>query len=371
MTLEELRRQLDTLDGELLALIAKRQAASREIAAAKRATGYPTRDYQREREVILGVRAKAEALGLPGELAEDVLRLLIRSSLTTQEQARVAAQGAGSGRRALVIGGAGKMGGWFVQFLGSQGFAVQVADPKGAAPGVPVVADWRPIEDLNAFDFIVVATPLSASGAILSELALRRPRGVVFDLGSLKSPLRGWLHALKAAGVKVTSLHPMFGPSTELLSDRHVIFVDMGSAEALDAARSLFAHTMAEQVVMGLDEHDRLIAYVLGLSHALNIAFFTALAESGEAAPRLARLSSTTFDAQLDVATDVSEESPDLYFEIQALNDYGAESLEALARSVDRLRSAVLKRDFPTFKALMQQGFDYLKDRREVVLRRA
>ena len=30
---------------------------------------------------------------------------------------------------------------------------------------------------------------------------------------------------------------------------------------------------------MGLDEHDRLIAYVLGLSHALNIAFFTALAK--------------------------------------------------------------------------------------------
>ena len=69
------------------------------------------------------------------------------------------------------------------------------------------------------------------------------------------------------------------------------------------AARELFAPTMAEQVVMTLDDHDRLIAYVLGLSHALNIAFFTALAESGEAAPKLARLSSTTFDAQLDVAT--------------------------------------------------------------------
>ena len=371
MTLDELRRQLDELDGELLALIAKRQATSREIAAAKRATGYPTRDYQREREVILGVRSRAEKLGLPGELAEDVLRLLIRSSLTTQEQARVAAHGAGSGRRALVIGGAGKMGAWVVQFLSSQGFAVQVADPCGAAPGIPVVADWRQLADLDLYDFIVVATPLSVSGAILSELALRRPPGVVFDLGSLKSPLRGGLYALKAAGVKVTSLHPMFGPSTELLSDRHVIFVDMGCPEALTAARALFAPTMAEQVVMGLDEHDRLIAYVLGLSHALNIAFFTALAESGEAAPRLAKLSSTTFDAQLEVATDVSEESPELYYEIQALNDYGAESLEALAKSVDRLRTAVLSRDFPTFKALMLQGFDYLKDRRAVVQRRA
>jgi chorismate mutase/prephenate dehydrogenase len=371
MTLEQLRQQLDQLDGEIIALMARRQAIAREVAAAKRATGYPTRDYQREREVILGVRRRAEAAGLSGDLAEKVLRLLIRSSLTTQEQVSVATHGTGSGRRALVIGGAGKMGGWFVQFLLSQGFAVQVADPAGAPAGVPVVEDWRKLPDLDAFDYIVVATPLGASGAILAELAERKPAGVVFDLGSLKSPLRAGLSALQAAGVKATSLHPMFGPSTELLSGRHVVFIDLGNAEALAAARALFAPTMAEQVVMSLDEHDRLIAYVLGLSHALNISFFTALAESGEAAPKLARMSSTTFDAQLDVATNVAEESPELYYEIQALNDYGAESLQALAQSVERLRTAVASRDFATFRALMEQGLAYLSGRREQVARRA
>ncbi|MEO8308976.1 MAG: prephenate dehydrogenase/arogenate dehydrogenase family protein [Pseudomonadota bacterium] len=362
MTLDELRQQLDQLDGDLLALIARRQAISREVAAAKRATGRATRDYKREREVILGVRSRAETLGVSGDLAEDVMRLLIRSSLTTQERASVATHGAGSGKRALVIGGAGKMGGWFVQFLASQGFDVLVSD---------LPDDWREIDDLDVFDFIVVATPLGASGVILNELALRRPSGVVFDLGSLKSPLRGGLNALKAAGVKVTSLHPMFGPGTELLSNRHVIFIDMGNAAALAGARALFQPTMAEQVVMSLDEHDRLIAYVLGLSHALNIAFFTALAESGEAAPRLSRLSSTTFDAQLDVASDVAEESPELYYEIQALNDYGAESLQALSQAVERLRGAVLKRDFATFRTLMVQGQEYLRDRRQEVAQRA
>ncbi|MDR2214888.1 MAG: prephenate dehydrogenase/arogenate dehydrogenase family protein [Nevskiaceae bacterium] len=371
MTLDELRRELDQLDGELLGLIAKRQSISRQVAEAKRATGYPTRDYEREREVILGVRKRGEQLGVPGDLAEKVMRLLIRSSLTTQEQASVVSQGAGGGRRALVIGGNGKMGGWFARFLLSQGFDVLVADPNGAADGIPEVPDWRTLPDLDAFAFIVVATPLGISRAILSELALRKPAGVVFDLGSLKSPLRGGLNALKAAGVKVTSLHPMFGPNTELLSGRHVIFIDMGNAEALAAARGLFAPTMAEQAVMSLEEHDRLIAYVLGLSHALNIAFFTALAESGEAAPRLAQLSSTTFDSQLDVASAVAEESPELYYEIQALNDYGAESLQALSSAVQRLQTAVLTRDFDTFRLLMQQGLDYLQGRREVTARRA
>jgi chorismate mutase/prephenate dehydrogenase len=163
----------------------------------------------------------------------------------------------------------------------------------------------------------------------------------------------------------------MFGPDTELLSGRHVVFVDLGAPAALEAARALFRPTMAEQVVMSLDDHDRLIAYVLGLSHALNIAFFTALAESGEAAPRLAQMSSTTFDAQLDVATKVAEESPDLYFEIQALNDFGKESLDALAGAVDRLRAAVASGDKAAFAALMQQGLDYLQGRRHVVARRA
>ncbi|HWW21779.1 MAG TPA: bifunctional chorismate mutase/prephenate dehydrogenase [Steroidobacteraceae bacterium] len=367
MTLDELRRHLDELDERLLQIIAQRQSTSREIARVKRSTGVPTRDYGREREVILGARGQAMKIGVSPDLAETFMRLLIRSSLTTQEQASVVAHGAGSGQRALLIGGAGKMGAWFASFLTSQGFDVQIADPR-AMSGPNVIADWH--DSALTQDYIVVAAPLGATNQILQQLAERKPRGVVLDLGSLKSPLRAGLEALRAAGIMVTSIHPMFGPDTELLSGRHVIFIDLGNAEALARARTLFAPTMAEQVVMGLDEHDRLIAYVLGLSHALNIAFFTALAESGEAAPRLARLSSTTFDAQFDIASKVAEESPELYFEIQRLNDFGAESLNALARAVEAVRSAVFDNDQARFTALMRQGNEYVKDRRDSAARR-
>ena len=370
VTLDDLRRRLDEIDRQLIALVAERKAISGQVARVKRSTGHPTRDYEREREVILGVRAIASEQGVSPALAEEMLRLLIRSSLTTQEQASVAARGAGTGRGALVVGGGGKMGGWFVGFLTSQGFSVEVADPSGGPAGVPRVEDLRKA-DLNKYDYIVLATPLGVTDAILRDLALRRPSGVIFDVGSLKSPLRSGLQALKSHGCRVTSLHPMFGPDTELLSGRHVVFVDLGHAEALASARELFAPTMVEQVVMSLDDHDRLIAYVLGLSHALNIAFFTALAESGEAAPKLARMSSTTFDSQLDVATRVAQESPDLYYEIQSLNDYGAESLEALAKAVERIRTAVLSQDHDAFAALMRRGRDYLEDRRTVAERRA
>jgi chorismate mutase / prephenate dehydrogenase len=358
MNLDELRTALTDLDGQFLALVARRQALSEQVAAVKRATGRATRDFGREREVILRGRNTAERLKISPDLAESLLRQLIQSSLATQEQARVAAQAHGSGKRALVIGGHGKMGGWFAEFLASQGFRVAIADPQGASTGFDTVADWQ--TDPLDFDLIVLATPLSATAELLQVLARRRPRGLVFDLGSLKTPLRAGLTALVKAGCRVTSVHPMFGPDTELLSGRHVIFIDLGDRQALEEAQELFAPTMAERVVMDLDEHDRLIAYVLGLSHALNIAFFTALADSGEAAPRLARLSSTTFDSQLEVASRVAAESPELYFEIQSSNDYGNESLLALQKAVERLVATVKSKNAQEFTAIMNRGRAYL-----------
>lgn len=361
MTLEELRKKLDSIDTRLLESVAERQAVIREIAQTKQATGFPLRDYKREREVFQIARRNAERVGISPEVAESLMRQLIRYSLTTQEQRNMSVHAHGDGRRALIVGGSGKMGGWFAQFLVSQGFEVEVADPR-AAPGPGVLADWRG-SDLG-HDYIIVATPLGVTNGILLELAGRRPPGVVFDVGSLKSPLRSGLETLRKAGVRVSSIHPMFGPDVELLSGRHVLFVDVGHPEALETTRALFNPTMAEQAVMTLDEHDRLIAYVLGLSHAVNIAFFTALAESGESAPQLLKLSSTTFDAQLNIARNVASESAELYFEIQHLNDFGAESLNALARSVESIREAVRNGDETRFTQLMHAGREYTKDRR-------
>ena len=361
MKLDTLREQLNTLDRDLLELVARRQALATEVARVKGELGLPTRDFGRERDVLMRAGAHATELGLSPGLAEALLRPLIHASLATQEQARVTAQGHGTGQRALVIGGGGKMGRWFVEFLASQGFEVEIADPAGPLTGFAHRENWQ--QASLDHDLIVLATPLGTTAGVLESLAARRPRGLVFDIGSLKTPLRAGLQALVAAGARVTSLHPMFGPDTDMLSGRHVIFIDLGDARAVADARRLFAHTMAEQVVTSLDEHDRLIAYVLGLSHALNIAFFTALAESGEAAPYLARLSSTTFDAQLDVASRVAAESPALYFEIQSLNAYGDESLRALETAVARLRMVVASRDESGFAGLMARGKSYLDGR--------
>jgi len=361
MDIATLRDQLSDIDRRILALVGERQAVVRAIGDIKDRSDKALRSYAQEKVVLERARQEASRVGISGDLAADLLRRLIHESLTLQEQRRVEIRGGGSGRRALVIGGSGRMGAWMARFLLSQNFAVEVADPVAPEDDFPHLARWQDSE--LDYDFIVVATTLRVSQEILDELATRSPRGVVFDVGSLKAPLRAALETLAESGVQVTSVHPMFGPDTELLSGRHVILVDLGSQEANDKVRELFGSTMAEIVEMPLEDHDRLIAYVLGLSHALNVAFVTALAESGEAVPYLAQLSSTTFDRQLQVAAGVTHDNPHLYFEIQHLNAYGGEPLRSLQEATARVERIVEAGDEEAFVRLMEQGRRYLAER--------
>jgi chorismate mutase/prephenate dehydrogenase len=362
MDLSDLRARLNDIDRQILELVAARQQLSVEIGEFKRVQGLPTRDFAREKQVLEQARSQARSLGLPPDLAEGVMTLLIRSSLANQEQARVRAEGQGSGKPALVIGGAGKMGRWFVEFLQSQGYAVTVADPTGPVEGFPWVADWRETADI--FAVTVVAAPILETAAILTALGERGRQGLIFDVSSLKGPVTGALQALVRSGARATSVHPMFGPDTNLLSGRHVLFLEAGCPEATAEARQLFAATMASRITMEIGEHDHLMAYVLGLSHALNIAFFTVLAESGETGERLADISSTTFDAQLQVAARVAQESPRLYFSIQRDNPHGLVALEELGQAVARITELVRRGDEAAFVRLMERGREYLERRR-------
>lgn len=359
--LQRMRAEIDALDAELIALLGRRGRVAREIGRLRAAGGGPGRDYERERLVLDRASDLASQSGVDGALVRDVMRRVIEASLTAQEHDRVRSAAGGTGRSAMVVGGAGRMGRWMVAFLASQGFDVAVVDPSGPVEGSRHLADWR--EGLAA-DVIVLSTPLKTTSALLYQVADAAPGGLVFDVGSLKTPLRGGLEALVASGIRATSVHPMFGPDTRMLCGRHVIFVDIGVPEATTQARELFAHTMAAQVQMSVDEHDGLIAYVLGLSHAVNIAFFSALAGSGESAVRLAQMSSTTFDAQLDIAGRVAHENSELYYEIQAFNAHGGASLDALAASVAQIRDAVRAGDASAFIALMERGRAWFDGRR-------
>ena len=359
--LKVLREQLTDVDMQIIDLIHQRQSLSIKIGSIKRKAGQPTQDFLREKQVLELAADYAEKLNMQPDVIVDVMQLLIKSSLRTQEKARVQEEGQGSGQSALVIGGAGRMGNWFVEFLKSQGFEVFIADPKAECDEVKTFASWKSLED--NFDITVVAAPLRESLTILNEILEEGRSGLIFDIGSLKTPLKKTLWQMSKKGIKVTSIHPMFGPDTDLLTGKHIIFMNVGSTESLQEAQKLFEATTAQQIEMSLENHDYAISYVLGLSHVLNIAFAKALYSSGENKDLLTNLSSTTFKDQLDVAKRVTDENPHLYYEIQYLNEFSLKTISELSNAIKEIFDFISSGDEDKFVQLMEQGRSYLSEK--------
>ena len=356
--LDKLRNNLDKIDEQIIGLLAERQMNVDAIGSVKLNTKSPTRDYQREKQVIDNIMNYARSKNVDQDIAKQIFSLIIKTSLEKQENQKINTSNYGSKKAALIIGGLGKMGQWFAQFLSNQGFRVDISDIN--FDHIDNI-DYQNSE-LN-YDFIIVAAPIAASADILHKLAKIKPTGIVLDIGSIKSPLKLPLMQLVDAGCKVVSIHPMFGPNLRLLSNKHVIFIDLGDTQSVDKVKQLFEPTMVEQIDMQLEDHDRIIAYILGLSHVINIAFMSVISESGEAAETLSKLSSTTFDAQLSIGKNVVAENPHLYFEIQKLNNYSQSTLNALGDAVQRIITVVNNNQEQAFVNIMTKSSKYLQSR--------
>ena len=351
-----LREQIRALDRALVEITAQRLALAKRVGEMKKAQGQPIRNFVVEAEAIRLVHEAARALGVRPELAEELLKLEIAESLRVQEKDRlVRARPQGTVGKALVVGGAGNMGRWFVEFLESKGYETSVADLRGAPPGRPHVADVPAAA--SAFDVILVATPPSATSDVLRSLH-GRTNGLILDIASLKSPVAGALRDLAASGAQVASIHPMWGPSTEILAGRNVAICDVGAPDATRAARKLFEDTAANIVELPLDEHDRAMALVLGLPHAVNLVFGHALASRVGAYASIADLGGPTFQKQVGVSAEVAAENVDLYHEIQKLNPHTPDLLRALLRSLQEFEAAV--GDDESFRAYMSRARAFL-----------
>ena len=355
--LKKLRSKLSEIDLKIIDLIHQRQSLSQDIGILKRTKGKPTRDYKREKEVIELAKEHASKLNIESEMIVDLMQLLIKSSLKTQEKARVKEEGLGSGQKVLVIGGCGRMGNWFVEFLTSQGYTVEIADPSQERSSDNSFQNWKDADD--NYDMTVIAAPLRESVTILSDMLETGRKGIVFDIGSLKSPVKDLLKRMAQKGIQVASIHPMFGPDADLLTGKHIIFMNIDSNKTLSKVRQLFESTTAQLIEMSIDSHDFAISYVLGLSHTLNIAFAKVLASSGENKDLLSELSSTTFKDQLSVAKRVTDENPHLYYEIQYMNKHSSKMINELSDVIENISQYIEQGDEDAFVAMMEDGKSY------------
>jgi chorismate mutase/prephenate dehydrogenase len=185
-----------------------------------------------------------------------------------------------------------------------------------------------------------------------------KPKGTVLDIISVKDSIIPTMRSAADAGLEVCSIHPMFGPEGSVYG-RNIVICDCGSATAMEKAADLFNGTGAKMTNMPIEEHDELISYVLGLSHAVNIAFFRTLIKSGIDFGKLDQISSTTFRSQAATSKRVANESPELYHDIQHLNPHSKRCLDLFLEAVGDIEASALDEDREGFVEIMKEGKEY------------
>lgn len=345
-----LRERIAQIDEQILKLIGERLDAAVAVADAKKSAGLPIRNFQVEVEVLARARRAARQYGFDEELAQRVLRELIEASVSAQSHHNLPPSE--KSRRLLVVGGAGRMGRWLGQFFTDQGHFVQNSDPS-LADGVALE------EGVSRADVVALATPLVETPRILERVLSCPERPLVFDICSLKADLIPILRQAARAGHRVTSLHPMFGPGPALLSGQTLLVCDAGQVEATAEARALFAHSALSLCDIPIEQHDRVMAVVLGMSHAVNLVFALSLARFGLPMETLGRLASSTFARQIQTTAQVAGENPSLYHQIQHLNRHTPGVYAALGRSLVEFSQGAQQGDEEQFVKLMHECREY------------
>jgi len=349
--LDDLRSEIDRIDRELVHLISRRRDVAREIGLTKRKDGVKLRDAARERKVVDKMAALAASLGGDKRLAKEAARLLIAEAVTVQKEKSALPL---EGTTALVVGGAGNMGGWACRFLSNRGAKVKVWDPRGRRSGYSNVKTLAPT--VSGSDITVIASPLGLASQELKLVLDEAPKGLVLDICSVKSHISGQLRLAAAGGLQVASVHPMFGPRAASPRGLNVVVCDCGCREATAQAKQLFADAGANVAELYLEEHDRMMSYILGLSHLTALLFGTTLASSGKSTSELRDIQGTSFARLADIAKEVSVESRRVYHDIQSLNPHTREMVEAAERALQGLKEAALDAEHDRFISSMESA---------------
>lgn len=216
---------------------------------------------------------------------------------------------------ATVIGGAGRMGAWFADFLKKKGYRIIISD-KNDRQGKNFARQkrFRFIKDsrlaVQPAQLVVLATPTEATKHILLKIEPHLSSScLLVEISSIKEPVRAILQSMKRRGITVLSIHPMFGPGIKNLTGKTIITTLLPRGRSAAEFLSLFRKEGARIIRSDFDQHDKFASFTLVLPHFMNVAFVNVLKTSGLSPNELRAVAGTTFKLQLLIAEMVYRES--------------------------------------------------------------
>jgi chorismate mutase/prephenate dehydrogenase len=301
--LAPLREQIDSIDSQLVALLAKRAKVTAQVGKIKQQYALPVYVPEREQALLSARRSQAESLGVSADLAEDVLRRIMRESYQTQESGFVCCRQGGG--KVVVVGGGGALGARFVSLFQRSGYQVVVLEQH----------DWYQAEQLCAdAALVLMAVPITLTEQLIKQLPPLPVNCVLADITSIKAqPLSAML--AKHSG-PVVGLHPMFGPDITNLV-KQVVVVCHGRAE--NEYQWLLKQLNvwgAELAVKQATEHDSAMQLIQAMRHFSSLVYGVHLADENADLNELLQLSSPIYRLELAMVGRLFAQNAELYADI-------------------------------------------------------
>lgn len=302
--LHSLRQQIDEIDSELVRLLGRRLEVTAEVGQIKSQLGHPLYVPDRESALICARREQATQLGVSPQLAEDVLRRVMRESYLSQK-GRGFKKAREDQRQIVVIGGEGQLGGLFVHWFKLSGYQVIAIDKHNQEQLSVAVVDAA---------LVLVSVPIAATQKLISALPPLPADCVLADLTSIKSaPMQAMLATHQGP---VIGLHPMFGPDVPSMA-KQLVVATLGR----DQQGCIWLQQQLE--IWGLHfewldaaSHDQAMSLIQVMRHITTFAYGVHLMEEQADLEQLQRLSSPIYRLELMMVGRLFAQSPSLYADI-------------------------------------------------------
>lgn len=325
-SLDQLRTKIDSLDSQLVDILAKRAELTQQVGEVKSHTGMPIYVPSREAELIAKRRTEAEDKGVAPALIEDLLRRIMRESYLTQNKQYLRVNE--DIEKIIIVGGAGALGRVFVDMFRKSGYSVSILEQD----------DWPNAENiLQNANLVLVAVPIKLTEEIIARLGQIIPANCILaDVTSTKqNPLNAMLKSHRGP---VVGLHPMFGPDVQSLVKQVVVVCEGRHPESyqwlIEQMRvwgAVLHHSAAQ-------DHDNAMAFIQVMRHFSSFVYGAHLAGEDPNLEQLVAFSSPIYRLELEMVGRLFAQDPELYAGIIFSNK---ESIGLLKRFRDRFDDAL------------------------------
>lgn len=256
-------------------------------------------------------------------------------------------------RHAVVVGILGSIGQLLANQLSIAGYSVTgidiAVDDQSVQPHTVIQGDvLRPGNEIKQRLGDAQILVLALAQNVLSEalpqlLPSLRSDCLIVDTLSIKSEFADFVATLDVAQPMV-GINPMFSGDLDP-AGRPVAVVTYRDGDGDAVARLVeWLHSWPANVFqMTASEHDRTMAYLQTLGHALVMGMGLTLAESAAPLENLFELAPPPFKVMLALLARMTKNHPDVYWEIQSNNPYSQEirnrMLAQLGKLDDRVNS--------------------------------